>query len=196
MRDEKGLSLMELLVVMLSLVLVASMAFQILWESNNTVYRNLSQSSSADRLRILQKTMNQDLASSYPNPLDAKVRIDSTTGEDSGNTILTTNIIEAGAGAEPVLYEVTYSLEEYPEGSGRTAVVRIADPDLSPDRGEEAKVKPVFTLDVEETFDWSVETTDWRGTTSPSKLKLSLTNRRYKDFGTRYEILVHGVENP
>ncbi|MCA9415615.1 MAG: type II secretion system protein [Candidatus Omnitrophica bacterium] len=189
----RGISLIELLVVILSLAIVGSMAFQFLWESNTRVARNLSQAAKADRLRLLQKSVDQDLSSVYPNPLEAGVLVGSSTDQETGRTMIETRILESDPNAEPALYQVKYRLQEYPEGSGRTALVRALDPDLAEGDSEETKVKPVFTLDVQESLDWKVETTDWRGATSPSKLQLTLTNSRFKDFQSRREILLHGV---
>ena len=190
----RGISLIELLVVMLSLMLVSSMAFQFLWESNTVVTRNLSQSSKADRLRILQKSMTQDLDSAYPNPLKAGVRIQTASGEGAGRMILETQIVETRPGEEPHLSQVRYSLTEYPENSGRLAVIRTSKPEL--EKGDaDTDTRRLFSLEVEETFDWSVESTDWRGATSPSVLKLNLTNKRFKDFKTQRQILVHGVRS-
>ncbi len=194
MRSNRGLSLIELLVVMLSLAIVGSMAFQLLWQSNTSVHRNLSESSKADRLRILQKSMTQDLSSSYPNLLAAGAQVASSSAEGGGKAILRTRILDAQLGEDPILYEVEYALQEYPEQSGRMAVVRTLDPDLSEERGDGAQTKRIFTLDVEETLDWSVEATDWRGSTSPSVLKFTLTNHQFEDYRTQREILVHGAQ--
>lgn len=195
-RASAGMSLIEVLVVLLSLTIVGSMAFQMLWENNVAVSRNLSQSSKADRLRILQKTLDQDLSSLYPNALAAGVRIDSGTGEAGERELLSGRLIESDGAQSLNVYEFAYILEEYPEGAGRMALVRSLDPDLSPGRSPEADLRPVFTLEVDETLDWEVENTDWRGATSPSRLNLTLTNSRFKDFGTRREILIHGAGQP
>lgn len=195
-RAAAGMSLIEVLVVLLSLTIVGSMAFQMLWENNVAVSRNLSQSSKADRLRILQKTLDQDLSSLYPNALEAGVRIDSGTGEAGERELLSGRLIESDGAQNLDVYEFAYTLEEYPEGAGRMALVRSLDPDLSPGRSPEADVRPVFSLEVDETLDWEVENTEWRGATSPSRLNLTLTNSRFKDFGTRREILIHGAGQP
>jgi len=110
-------------------------------------------------------------------------------------SLLETRIIATGPDQSPVLRRIEYSVREYPEGSGRTAVVRAADPEIGEGLSEASDIRPILTLDIQESFDWEVETTGWRGANSPARLKLELTNSRFENFTTRREILVHGVAN-
>jgi len=146
-RLNRGITLVELLVVMLSLMVVMAMGFEIMNENVRAVSRGLSQNACSDRLRLLEKQLNLDLSSRHGVPKYATLEIGSATPVSATRTLLHTRILEQTEKDQVRILELTYTLEEVQGKSGRYALVRTIDPDLAPGKSPQAESKAVFHWD-------------------------------------------------
>lgn len=188
----RGLTLLELLVVMLALMVVMSMGFQILLTSGKSAARGLSLTSQSERLRLLQKMIDRDLGSRYSPPSSANLLVSSVTGPPATQTLLRTEILDQPSDPHVELCELTYTLEETALGGGTWAVVRTLDPDLEPGRGPEADARAVFQLRVTESLTWSATSESLGGGPSQMWLNIVLQDSQFKGFLTQRKVLLTG----
>lgn len=192
-RNQAGMTLVELLVVTLSLMVISAFGLQILSESGKAVSRGLSIAMRGDRLRHLQRLLDRDLSSRYGGPSRSPAEIGSATPEEGVRTLLRTEALIQGLEDQVELNEVVYTLEDYPEGSGRSALVRTTDPDPSPGKSARADSRPVFHLGAGEKLTWERATEGRAGGGSLTFLKLTLEDRRFKAWLSERSILLEGA---
>ena len=193
MRDcGKGITLLELLVVMLALMVVMSMGFQILFTSGKSAHRGLSLASQGERLRLLEKMIYRDLSSRYAPLSSETLLIGNTSASSSTQMLLRTEILDQPSDDHVELYELTYTLEETREGSNTWAVVRTLDPDLEPGRGPEADARSVFQLRVTESLTWEATPENVAGGPSLAWLTISLQDSQFKGFLTQRKVFLAG----
>jgi hypothetical protein len=189
MRNEKGLSLVELLVVLLSLMVVMAMGFDLLRTSGHSVSIGLSQSTKAERLRFLQRRLVQDLQSRLPGPANSAVDIESASPVAEGTTLLRTQILQQKEEAGVDLFEVVYKLEQDPPGSGHIAVTRTVDASPTEGLGDMTRVDRLFNLTTTETLSWQAVTGPGENQTS---IEIQLIDNRFGGYVTSRRILVPG----
>ncbi|MCG3196619.1 MAG: prepilin-type N-terminal cleavage/methylation domain-containing protein [Candidatus Omnitrophica bacterium] len=181
MSGRRGMTLIELMAVMLSALLVGAMGFHLMFTSTKSVHQRMSVLSRGERLRLLQTAVSRDLAGRFPAYQPGGVSIASPNPESASQTLLRANVLVQGEEPNVDLREVIYTVEEPSPGSGQRAVIRSLDPDLAPGRSSQASLQNLFTLEFKENLVWSA--TPVAEATGPTlqRLVVTLTDERFKD---------------
>jgi len=192
----RGLSLLELLASMLSLLIVASMAFHLLLSSNRSVSQHLSMVSRGDRLRLLQTLVERDMASRFPNPIMASTEIGSITGPPVEKNLVTADILLQGDTQTVDLGHVTYQLQYGLSGNQEWNLVRKVEP-LAGSEGVTAGTQTIlFGLEPTELLLLSAT----REVSSPTQIhtwmEWKFLDQRYPDHPILREMLLVGGTVP
>ena len=149
----RGLTVLELLTVLLSMTIVGGMAFHLLVSTTKASQRNLSGASRADRLGILLGSIHKDLGGRYPNASSAPITI-GNPGSDDPKLLLRTEILKQSDKPQVELVELLYRVENYPKENGRPALLRTVDPNLEIGAGPESSSHPLFLFEQGESLIW------------------------------------------
>lgn len=193
MAGRRGMTIIELMAVMLSALVVGAMGFHLMFTSGKSVHQRLSVLSRGERLRLLQTALSHDLAGRFPAFQAGGVEITPPNLESATQTLLRAQVLVQGETSTADLRELLYTLEETSPGGGQRAVVRSLDPDLAPGRGPQSSVQNLFALEYKEDLVWAA--TPVVEATGPTLLRLvlTLTDERYERRPVSREVQV--VEN-
>jgi hypothetical protein len=179
--SERGMTLLELTSVMLSSLIVGAMAFHIMFDTSKAAHRGMSAASRGDRLRLLARSLDMDLAGRYPNAVSSPLAIGSASATSATQTLIRTEVLEQLETSDVQLTELVYSLESDPADPRIKALWRVLDPDLSPGRGPNAKAERLINLEFTESLVWSATPEQGSAPVPGFHLGLTLNDRRYRD---------------
>jgi len=154
LENRRGITVLELITVLLSMTIVGGMAFHLLISTTTASQRNLSGASRADRLGILLGYIHKDLGGRYPNAGSAPIMIGKPGSDADPKIVLRTEILKQSETPQVELLELLYRIEENSQGSGRTGLIRTVDPDLEIGPGPEAKSRPLFLFERGDSLVW------------------------------------------
>ncbi len=187
-----GLSLLELLVSMLSMLIVGSMAFHLLLSSSRSVNQQLSMASRGDRLRLLQTLLERDMAARFPNPMTAPLTIKSVTGPPTGMDLLSSDVLLQDDTDTVSLGHVTYRIQNDLSGRGEWNLIRIVEPLAGSEAVSAGTQTILFELEPAEELLLSATREISTPTQSHTRLVWKYLDQRYHDFPIMREMVLVG----
>jgi hypothetical protein len=194
--SDRGLSLLELLVSMFTVLIVASMAFHLLISSSRSVSQQLSMASRGDRLRLLQTLLERDMAARFPNPMAAPIEIGETTGSPTSRDLIASDVLLQPDTDSVDLGHVTYQLQTGISGGEEWDLVRTVEP-LSVPEGIPAGTQTIlFRLEPDEHLLLSATREVDTPTQTRTRLVWRFLDQRYHDHPVTREIVLVGGRMP
>lgn len=191
-----GISLLELLVTMVSMLLVASMAFHLLLSSNRSASQHLSMTSRGDRLRLLETLLERDLASRFPSPLTAPLQIGNVTGTPFTTDLIAADVLLQGDTDTVSFAHVSYHLRPEQEGGEAWDLVRTAEPLAGTEAVGAGTQSVLFQVEPSEQLLLSATPEIITPTQSRTKLVWQFLDERYQDRPVTREMAVVGRSQP
>ena len=192
----RGLSLLELLASMLSLLIVASMAFHLLLSSNRSVSQHLSMVSRGDRLRLLHTLVERDMASRFPNPLAAATEIGSLTDSLAEKSLIAADILIQGDTETVDLGRVTYQIRYGLSGDNEWDLVRKVEPFAGSEEVSAGTQTILFSLEPTELLLLSATHEITSPTITHTRLRWRFLDQRFQDYPITSEMLLVGRNAP
>ncbi len=191
-RSELGLSLLELLASMFSMLIVASMAFHLLLTSNRSVNQHLSMASRGDRLRLLQTLLERELAARFPDPLSASTTIGSITGPPVETSLIAADVLLQGDTDTVDLGHVTYQIQYGLSGEEKWDLVRRVEPFTGSEGVTTGTQTILFSIEPAEFLTLSATREITSPTRTHTRLIWRFLDERYRDHPVTREMVLAG----
>jgi prepilin-type N-terminal cleavage/methylation domain-containing protein len=190
--SDRGMTLIEVMVVLVTGLVVGAMAFHLMLSSSKGAHRGISISSREDRLRLLVRSLDSDLACRCPTPRTAKLEVGSPAPDSATQTLLRTEVLYQTDKDTVEVRELTYELADESPGHEIRSLRRILDPYLEPGASAAAETQTLLWFGRGEQLTWSATPETLAPGVAGIRLGVELLDEQFKDRPVSSEIHLVG----